>query len=135
VNFDQPAADAKQMTLLLVDDEQNILNALNRLFRREGYRVLTAGGGAEALELLAVNHVQVIISDQRMPEMSGVEFLSKVKDLYPQTVRMVLSGYSELTAVTGAINQGAIWKYISKPWDDESLLQEVRSAFRQARPQ
>jgi diguanylate cyclase (GGDEF)-like protein/PAS domain S-box-containing protein len=135
LNFDQAAADGIQPAMLLVDDEQNILNALRRLFRREGYRIITASSGAEALELLAVNPVQVIISDQRMPEMSGVEFLSKVKELYPQTVRMVLSGYSDLSAVTGAINKGAIWKYISKPWDDESLVQEVRSAFRQARPQ
>ena len=127
-----PQAEA-QSTLLLVDDEQNILNALRRLFRREGYRVLTAGSGAEALELLALNPVQVIISDQRMPEMSGVEFLSRVKDLYPRTVRIVLSGYSELSTVTDAINRGAIWKYISKPWDDEDLLQEIRSVFRSLR--
>jgi diguanylate cyclase (GGDEF)-like protein/PAS domain S-box-containing protein len=133
LKFGAPAADAVQATLLLVDDEQNILNALRRLFRREGYRVLTAGGGVEALELLALNPVQVIISDQRMPEMSGVEFLSRVKELYPQTVRIVLSGYSELSTVTDAINRGAIWKYISKPWDDEALLQEVRSVFRSLR--
>jgi YesN/AraC family two-component response regulator len=68
-----------------------------------------------------------------MPEMSGVEFLSRVKDLYPQTVRIVLSGYSELSTVTDAINRGAIWKYISKPWDDEVLLQEIRSVFRSLR--
>jgi diguanylate cyclase (GGDEF)-like protein/PAS domain S-box-containing protein len=135
LSFDQSTAEQVRTTLLLVDDEQNILNALRRLFRRDGYRILTAGSGAEALELLALNPVQVIISDQRMPEMSGVELLSKVKDLYPQTVRMVLSGYSDLSAVTDAINKGAIWKYISKPWDDESLVQEVRAAFRQARPQ
>jgi len=124
---------AQQSTLLLVDDEQNILNALRRLFRREGYHVLTAGSGAEALELLALNPVQVIISDQRMPEMSGVEFLSRVKELYPRTVRIVLSGYSELSTVTDAINRGAIWKYISKPWDDEDLLQEIRAVFRSLR--
>jgi EAL domain-containing protein (putative c-di-GMP-specific phosphodiesterase class I)/CheY-like chemotaxis protein len=135
LSFDLAASEQVQTTLLLVDDEQNILNALRRLFRRESYHVLTAGSGAEALELLALNAVQVIITDQRMPEMSGVEFLSKVKDLYPQTVRMVLSGYSDLSAVTDAINKGAIWKYISKPWDDESLMQDVRAAFRQSQPQ
>ena len=135
LNFDQAGASSAQPALLLVDDEPSILNALRRLFRRAGYRVLTANGGAEALELLAVNPVQIIISDQRMPEMSGVEFLSKVKDLYPQTVRMVLSGYSELSAVTDAINRGAIWKYINKPWDDDALLQEVRNAFHMIRSQ
>jgi CheY-like chemotaxis protein len=100
---------------------------------RDGYHVLTACGGAEALELLALNPVQVIISDQRMPEMSGVEFLSRVKEIYPQTVRIVLSDHSELSTVTDAINRGAIWKYISKPWDDEARLQEIRSIFRSLR--
>ncbi|HTY03584.1 MAG TPA: EAL domain-containing protein [Rhodocyclaceae bacterium] len=121
-------------TILLVDDEPNILNALRRLLRREGYRILTASGGAEGLELLALHAVQVIVSDQRMPGMSGVEFLSKVKELYPQTVRMSLSGYSEISTVTDAINKGAIWKYITKPWDDEALVKEIRDAFRLARP-
>ena len=120
-------------TLLLVDDEQNVLNALRRLLRREGYRILTASSGAEGLELLALHQVQVIISDQRMPGMSGVEFLSKAKELYPETVRISLSGYSEISTVTDAINKGAIWKYITKPWDDEMLLQEIRSAFRATR--
>jgi EAL domain-containing protein (putative c-di-GMP-specific phosphodiesterase class I)/CheY-like chemotaxis protein len=120
-------------TLLLVDDEPNVLNALRRLLRREGYRILTAGSGSEALELLALQPVQVIVSDQRMPGMSGVEFLSKVKELYPETVRMSLSGYSEISTVTDAINKGAIWKYITKPWDDELLAQEIRTAFRMAR--
>jgi diguanylate cyclase (GGDEF)-like protein/PAS domain S-box-containing protein len=133
LGFAAARAETAQATLLLVDDEQNILSALRRLFRREGYQVLTATAGAEALELLALNPVQVIISDQRMPEMSGVEFLSRVKELYPETIRIVLSGYSELSTVTDAINRGAIWKYISKPWDDEALLQEVRAAFRSLR--
>jgi diguanylate cyclase (GGDEF)-like protein/PAS domain S-box-containing protein len=121
---------AAQPTLLLVDDEPNILSALNRLFRREGYRVLMAGSGRQALELLAANPVQVIISDQRMAEMSGVELLSRVKDIYPDTVRIVLSGYAELSTVTDAVNRGAIWKYFAKPWDDEVLREEVRRAFR-----
>jgi response regulator RpfG family c-di-GMP phosphodiesterase len=77
--------------------------------------------------------VQVIVSDQRMAGMSGVEFLSKVKDLYPETVRISLSGYSDISTVTDAINKGAIWKYITKPWDDEVLVREIRSAFRFAR--
>ena len=120
-------------SLLLVDDEQNVVNALRRLLRREGYRIMTANSGAEALELLALHPVQVIVSDQRMPGMSGVDFLSKVKELYPETVRISLSGYSEVSTVTDAINKGAIWKYITKPWDDEVLTQEIRTAFRLAR--
>jgi len=132
LNFGTPAADTAN-TLLLVDDEQNVLHALRRLLRREGYHILTAGSGAEALELLALQPVQVIVSDQRMAGMSGVEFLSKVKELYPETVRISLSGYSEISTVTDAINKGAIWKYITKPWDDEALVEEIRLAFRMAR--
>ncbi len=119
-----------QMTLLLVDDEPNILNALKRLLRREGYRILSAESAAQALDLLATHRVHVIISDQRMPIMTGTEFLRRVKDLYPDTVRLILSGYSELESLTDAINKGAIYRYISKPWDDERLKMEVTQAFR-----
>lgn len=121
---------AETPCLLLVDDEANILSALKRLLRREGYRILTAESGARGLELLAANRVEVILSDQRMPEMTGTEFLSRVKALYPDTVRMVLSGYSELASVTEAVNRGAIYKYLSKPWEDNELKREIRYAFR-----
>ena len=124
---DQPEA---ARTLLLVDDEANILSALQRLLRRDGYHVLTAGSAAEGLELLALNAVQVIVSDQRMPQMSGTEFLSRVRDMYPDTVRMVLSGYTDLKSVTDAINHGAIYKFLSKPWDDAVLREHIREAFR-----
>jgi CheY-like chemotaxis protein len=116
-------------TLLLVDDEPNILNALKRLMRREGYRILTAGSGTEGLELLAANTVQVIVSDHRMPGMSGVEFLSRARDLYPHTRRIILSGYSDIGTLTDAINRGAVWKFISKPWEDETLKADLRRAF------
>lgn len=115
--------------LLLVDDEENILSALVRLLRRDGYRILRANGGAAGLALLEKEDVAVIISDQRMPEMSGVEFLSRVKELYPQTVRIALSGYTDLNSVTAAINNGAIYKFLTKPWDDELLRRNVREAF------
>ncbi|WP_256077704.1 EAL domain-containing protein [Massilia sp. YIM B04103] len=116
-------------TLLLLDDEPSILYALVRLFRREGYRMLIAHNAHQALELLAANPVQVVISDQRMPEMSGTEFLARARELYPHTVRMVLSGYADLATVTDAINRGAIYKFLSKPWDGEELKQAVRDAF------
>lgn len=119
-----------QMTLLLVDDEPNILNAIKRLLRREGYRILCAESAAQGLDLLATHRVHVIISDQRMPVMTGNEFLSRVKDLYPDTVRLVLSGYSELESLTDAINKGAIYRYISKPWDDDKFKHDVTQAFR-----
>ncbi len=132
LSFEAANLEHGARTLLLVDDEPGILNALKRLLRREGYRILTADSAAEGLDLLAKNQVQVIISDQRMPGMSGVEFLSRVKDLYPETVRMVLSGYSELGTLTDAINRGAIWKFLTKPWDDEALKMTIVDAFRQA---
>jgi response regulator RpfG family c-di-GMP phosphodiesterase len=129
LRFDGGEGEGEAKSLLLVDDEPNILNALKRLLRRESYKIYTANSGPEALEILALHPVQVVISDQRMPEMSGIELLSKIKTLYPNTVRIILSGYSELGTVTDAINQGAVWKYLSKPWDDELLKDEVRNAF------
>lgn len=118
-----------ERTLLLVDDEENITSALVRLLRRDGYRILRATSGEAGLELLAQNEVGVIISDQRMPGMSGVEFLSKVRELYPDTVRMVLSGYTELNSVTDAINRGSVYKFLTKPWEDELLRANVEEAF------
>jgi response regulator RpfG family c-di-GMP phosphodiesterase len=116
-------------TVLLVDDEANITNALKRTLRRDGYNILTANSGAEGLNLLAIHEVGVIISDQRMPQMAGVEFLRKVKTFYPKTMRIVLSGYTELESVTTAINEGAIYKFLTKPWDDEQLRLNIREAF------
>lgn len=115
--------------LLLVDDEENILSALTRVLRRDGYTILRAGSGAAGLELLAQHPVGVIISDQRMPEMTGVEFLNRVKTRYPETVRIVLSGYTDLKSVADSVNHGAIFKFLTKPWDDEQLLAQVREAF------
>lgn len=120
-------------TLLLVDDEESILSALRRVFRRDGYRILTATGGPEALQILSNNTVDVIISDQRMPHMTGVEFLRQVKELYPETVRISLSGYTELQSITEAINEGAIYKFLTKPWDDDHLRANVVEAFRYKR--
>jgi CheY-like chemotaxis protein len=130
--FESHNGAASGLSLLLVDDEPNVISALERVFRREGYRVLTADNARDAFEMLAMENVQVIISDQRMQEMSGVELLSRVKDLYPDTIRIVLSGDSEIHTVTEAINRGAIWKYFTKPWDDDTLREEVRRAFRMA---
>lgn len=124
-----PESQGCQQTLLLVDDEPYVLSGLTRVFHRQGYRLLTATNGLEALALLAVNPVEVIISDQRMPDMTGIELLSRVKELYPDTVRIILSGYAESATVTEAINRGAIWKYFTKPWPEDSLRQAVRQAF------
>ena len=127
------AAASTGESLLLVDDEENVLRALVRLFRRDGYRIHTATRVEDAFELLAREPVQVILSDQRMPSSSGTEFLSKVKEMYPDTVRLVLSGYTDLATVTDAINRGAIYRFLTKPWDDEELRRQVQEAFRAAR--
>ncbi|HYD63087.1 MAG TPA: EAL domain-containing protein [Noviherbaspirillum sp.] len=117
-------------TLLLVDDEANIVSALKRLLRPDNYAILTANSGREGLEILARHPVDVIVSDQRMPEMTGVEFLRQAKELYPDTVRIVLSGYSELQSVTDAVNEGAIYKFLMKPWDDSQLRAHIEEAFK-----
>ena len=119
-----------RQTLLLVDDEPGILSSLQRLFRREGYRILIASGGRAALDLLASNQVGVVISDARMPEMNGGELLGKVRDMYPGVVRMMLSGYTDLQAVTSAVNRGELFCFLTKPWEDHELLATVRDAFR-----
>lgn len=116
-------------TLLILDDEDNILTSLKRLLRRDGYEILVANNAADAFNLLTSRPVGVILSDQRMPEMSGTEFLRRVKRLYPDTMRIVLSGYTELTSVTEAINEGAVYKFLTKPWDDDHLRAVISEAF------
>lgn len=118
-----------ERTLLLLDDEENILNSLQRALRRDGYHILKTTSAREALQLIENNAVGVILSDQRMPEMTGVEFLSKTRERCPQAVRMILSGYTELTSVTDAINRGWVYKFLTKPWDDELLRANVLEAF------
>lgn len=128
----EKSAQAPERSLLMVDDEENILSALTRVFRREGYRLHRATSGSAGLQILEQHPVDVIISDQRMPEMTGVEFLGLVKDRFPNTVRIVLSGYTDLNSVTEAINKGAVYKFLTKPWEDELLLKNVREAFQHA---
>ena len=129
---DMPAADDSNVqTILVVDDDADTLSALHRLFRRDNYRVLTASSPAEAFEALALYRVQVVMCDQRMPVMSGTEFLSKVKEMYPDTMRIILSGYTGVNVVLDSINRGAIYKFYTKPWNDAELRDNVRLAFRQ----
>ncbi|MBX9704942.1 MAG: EAL domain-containing protein, partial [Gammaproteobacteria bacterium] len=127
-----PRSSAQQtleQVLLIVDTEVSITTALKRVLRSEGYCIFTATSAGQGLELLAIHRVGVIISDQHMPEMTGVDFLRRVKSLYPDTVRIVLSGYTDLQSITDAINEGAIYKFLTKPWEDEQLRDNVREAF------
>ena len=123
-------AEARTHTLLLVDDEPNIISSLQRLLRRDGYTILACDSPEKAFEILSGQPVDVILSDQRMPGMSGVEFLRRVRRTHPDTVRIVLSGFSDLQFITDAINEGAIYKFLTKPWDDTQLREQVREAFR-----
>ncbi|WP_249115560.1 HD domain-containing phosphohydrolase [Azoarcus sp. L1K30] len=126
-----PDADAVVMpiTLLLVDDEANILSSLRRLFRPEGYRVLTAESGDEALELMAAEKVDVILSDMRMPGMTGAQLLAAAFERWPDTMRILLTGYADMSSTIDAINLGKIYRYVSKPWDDNELKLIVREAI------
>ena len=123
------APPARPGVLLLVDDEENILSSLRRLLRRDGHRILTASSGAQGLEILASESVDVIVSDQRMPEMTGTEFLTKARVLCPDSVRIVLSGYTELESVTSAINEGSVYKFLTKPWEDQQLHDNIIEAI------
>lgn len=120
---------AENIKLLCVDDEKNVLRALERIFMDDDYEILTAISGEDGLAVLAENSdVQVVVSDFRMPGMNGVEFLRQVCEKYPDTVRIVLSGYADTGAVVSAINEGQIYKFVSKPWSDEELRQTVAKA-------
>jgi len=116
-------------TVLFVDDEVNILKAIQRLLRNEDFDVLTANHPGEAMELIERAGPQVIVSDQRMPEMSGVEFLSSVRDRHNDVVRMMLTGYTDMAIAVEAINKGEIYRLITKPWNDEELKATLRQAF------
>ena len=116
--------------ILLVDDEQSVLNALRRFFRRSGYDVTTSTSGREGLAILESSEpFHLVISDYRMPEMNGVKFLSAVRARWPDTVRIVLSGFADTNAIISATNEGNIYKFIPKPWDEPFLLQSVQESL------
>ena len=116
-------------TLLFVDDETSILSALRRLFRPQGYRIFVAEGGAAGLEVLEKEEVNLVISDMRMPEMDGATFLREVRRRWPQTMRLLLTGYADVTSTVAAINEGEIYRYIAKPWNDDEIVKTVREAL------
>jgi response regulator RpfG family c-di-GMP phosphodiesterase len=115
--------------VLCVDDEPNILSALRRLFRQSGYVVEVAGSGSEGLAALERAGFDLVISDMRMPEMDGAQFLEQVRKRWPETVRILLTGYSDIGSTIEAINKGQIFRYVSKPWDDDDLRLTVRHAL------
>ena len=119
----------EKRTVLFVDDEEKILRSLKRGLIDEPYKSLFAKSGKEALEILKQNEVHVLVTDMRMPEMPGLELLRIAKKEYPHIVRMVLSGYTQVTTLLTAINQGEIFKFITKPWQ---LEEEFKPAIQEA---
>ena len=101
--------------LLFVDDEERIVNLLRMIFRSE-YEVFIATSGQDALEIIGKHSIDVIVSDQRMPHMLGIELLDEVRKRSPGTMRILLTGYSDLAAIVGSVNQGEVFRFISKPW-------------------
>src|SRR4028119_1576228 len=110
----------ERRTILVVDDEPDVVKSVQDLLRLD-YRVLGATRPEDALNLLTTNDVHVVLSDQRMPEMNGVEFLSRVRDQHPDAVRLLFTGYADIKAVIDAINEGNIYRYVAKPWDPDEL--------------
>ncbi|MDH3521461.1 MAG: response regulator [Myxococcales bacterium] len=120
---------SNEHTVLFVDDEVNILKALQRLLRPDEMNVLTASRASEAMNLLETHPAQVVVTDQRMPEMTGVDFLASVRQKHPDIVRMMLTGYTEINVAVDAINRGEIYRLITKPWNDDELRATLRQAF------
>ena len=116
-------------TVLFVDDDANILKAIQRILRNERMDVITASGGQEALNILEKTDIEVVVSDQDMPGMSGVELLSRIRDQHPATVRMMLTGFTAMDVAVEAVNQGEIFRLITKPWKDDELKLILHQAF------
>lgn len=124
-----PTTVTDKPRLLLVDDEESILNSLRRLLRGQPYEVLLATSGAQALEIMAQRPVDLVMSDARMPSMDGATLLALVRQRYPDTLRIMLTGYADPSAIIKAINEGQIHRYISKPWHDEEMLLTLRQSL------
>lgn len=119
--------DLPAIKVLFVDDEENILTSLRRLTMNEDFEILLANSAAEALDLLkGAENVALIVSDQRMPDMTGVEFLAKARNAAPDALRIILTGYADINATIDAINIGGAYRYLSKPWVDEDMLEVLR---------
>lgn len=118
-------------TLLFVDDEEGVLRALRRIFFEENYKILTAGNADQALEIMAREAVHLVISDHRMPGMTGAQLLRILKEKWPATIRIMLTGHADIQSIMGAVNEGAVFKFITKPWNDDDLRLTVSIALQQ----
>ena len=118
----------KAISILYVDDEVNNLIAFRAVYRTK-YTIFTALSGLEGLEIMSENEIHIVITDQRMPNMTGVEFLEKVIEKYPAPIRILLTGYTDMSAIVDAINKGSIYQYLNKPWDEEELEEIIEKAY------
>jgi type II secretory ATPase GspE/PulE/Tfp pilus assembly ATPase PilB-like protein/FixJ family two-component response regulator len=120
-----------EFTLLFVDDEPNVLASLKRIFMEENYTLLTASSAASALEIMESRPVHLLVSDHRMPGMTGAELLKTARERWPETIRIMLTGYADVNSIMGAVKDGAVFKFITKPWNDEDLRLTVSLALQQ----
>ncbi len=117
--------------ILIVDDEENVCNALRRSLRKEGYEMFFAHQPSDGLEILKKTPVDLVLSDHLMPNMTGLEFLKLVRDRHPDSMRMMLTGHADMQTAIAAINQGEIYRFLTKPWDDTELKVTLFLAFEQ----
>ena len=123
--------DEPRRNVLFVDDESNIVSACKRALRRVGCKIFTTTDTAEAIALAKENEFAVVVSDQRMPIMEGTELLERIREIQPDSIRIILTGYADISAAIDAINKGAVWRFMSKPWDDEQLRSTIKAAVSQ----
>lgn len=131
VDLDSTESAEQSFTLLFVDDEENVLSSLRRIFLDENYTIVLASSGAKALEILGKQPVHLIVSDHRMPGMTGAELLKTVREQYPEVIRIMLTGHADVNSIMGAVKDGAVYKFITKPWNDEDLRLTVSLALQQ----
>ena len=121
-------SEVKKINILYVDDEANNLTSMKATFRTE-YNIFTASSAAEGIKILSEKTISIVISDQKMPEISGAEFLASIKDEYPDTIRILLTGYTDMEALIEAINKGQIYYYLNKPWDEQQLRMLIDKSY------
>ncbi len=126
-----PANAEEVFTLLFVDDEEGVLKAMRRIFMEENYRIFTAPNADKALSIMTAEQVHLVVSDHRMPGRSGAELLKEIKGRWPETIRIMLTGYTDVNSIMGAVNDGVVYKFITKPWNDEDLRLTVSLALQQ----
>ncbi len=128
---DEPIEKKERFTLLIVDDEEGVIKSLQRVFLEENYNILTAGTADEAIDIISRKNIHLVISDYRMPGKSGAQLLKEIKQKWPETIRIMLTGNADINSIMGAVNEGAVYKFITKPWNDEDLRLTVSLALQQ----